>query len=414
MSDGRKKVMGLLGRTLCHSYSPEIHRYLGEYEYRLFEKSPDEVEDFIKNGCWQGLNVTIPYKKRAAELCDSLSKRARLLGSVNTLVRGEDGGIHGYNTDYAGFMSMVQRLGVGVEGKKALVLGSGGASVTCVRVLKDLGAVPVVISRSGEDNYANLYRHEDASVIVNATPVGMYPDTQRSPVELTRFKDCRAVLDLIYNPLRTRLLLEASSLNIPCSNGLHMLVAQASESSFLFTGKKIPGDRILEVERLIKTEKENILLIGMPGCGKSEIAGRLGIATGRRVIESDRVVEEMAKMPIPEIFATAGEAGFRELETRALAEITKLSGVIISTGGGCVTREENYPLLRSNSKIVYLKRALEHLSTEQRPLSQSRGTAALYRERKPLYEALADITVSNDSTPEDAAKRILSLISAWE
>ena len=244
MSDGRKKVMGLLGRTLGHSYSPEIHRYLGEYEYRLFEKSPDEVEDFIKNGCWQGLNVTIPYKKRAAELCDSLSKRARLLGSVNTLVRGEDGGIHGYNTDYAGFMSMVQRLGVGVEGKKALVLGSGGASVTCVRVLKDLGAVPVVISRSGEDNYANLYRHEDASVIVNATPVGMYPDTQRSPVELTRFKDCRAVLDLIYNPLRTRLLLEASSLNIPCSNGLHMLVAQASESSFLFNGKQKPGDRI--------------------------------------------------------------------------------------------------------------------------------------------------------------------------
>lgn len=259
---------GLLGEKLGHSYSPQIHAYLDSYEYRLYEKKPEEVESFLKDGDWDALNVTIPYKKLAASMCDEVSEIVKTLASANTLVK-KDGKIYGYNTDYFGFMSMVQKSGIELEGKKALVLGSGGASVTACAVLKKLGAKPVVISRSGQSNYTNLYIHSDAGIIVNATPVGMYPANGRSAVDLDAFPCCTGVMDLIYNPLRTELIIQAEERGIPCMSGLHMLVAQAKRSSELFTGSVIPDSAIEDIRRKIELEQQNIVLIGMPGCGKS-------------------------------------------------------------------------------------------------------------------------------------------------
>lgn len=259
---------GLLGRRLAHSYSPAIHARLGSYEYRLFQREPEELEVFLREGAWDGLNVTIPYKQAAAACCDRLSPLAQRLGSVNTLVRCPDGSLYGDNTDAWGFGEAFRRLHVGCTGKKALVLGSGGASVTVQAVLRQLGAQVVVISRTGADNYENLDRHRDAAILINATPVGMYPDNGESPLALDRLPRLEAVFDLIYNPARTRLLLEAEARGIPCSNGLTMLVAQAAKSSEQFTGQAISQSVQDTIVAQVGAEMENWVLIGMPGCGK--------------------------------------------------------------------------------------------------------------------------------------------------
>lgn len=401
---------GLLGEHLSHSYSPQIHSLMGNYEYKLYEKKPEDVEDFIKNGKWDAINVTIPYKKVAASLCDVLSDTAKTLGSANTLVR-RDGKIYGYNTDYYGFMSMVKKSGAEVNGKKVLVLGSGGASVTVCAVLRALGAEVVVISRSGENNYSNLARHADASAIVNTTPVGMYPNNGSAAVDLREFPSCKAVLDLIYNPIRTELLLQAERLMIPHINGLHMLVAQAKQASELFTGNTLPDSIITDIERRLGTELGNIILIGMPGCGKSEISKRLAVALSRQVIDSDEEVVREAGRSIPEIFAADGEKVFRVLETQTLGRITKLSGKIISTGGGCVTVPENYPLLHQNGVIIWLKRSISQLPTDGRPISQSTDLELLYNKRKPMYESFADLVIDNDGSPQKTVDAIISALS---
>ena len=277
--------------------------------------------------------------------CAQLSDAAQALGSVNTLLRRSDGTLYGHNTDYDGFLSLVRHSGVDVRGKKALVLGSGGASVTVCAVLRSLGAEVVVISRSGEDNYQNLHRHADAAIITNPTPVGMYPRNGQSPVDLTAFPHCVAVYDIVYNPERTALMLQAEALGIPAFGGLHMLVAQAKSASELWQGKTIPDTESPRIEALLRRDMRNIVLIGMPGCGKSTVAAALGEALGRSVHDSDQRIVELSGLPIPEIFATQGEDAFRALETEAIAELSKQSGIILATGGGCVTREENYPLL---------------------------------------------------------------------
>ena len=250
---------GLLGRKLGHSYSHQIHACLGDYSYTLFEKEPEEVEDFLKSGDFTGLNVTIPYKKTVIPYLAELSPNAKKLGAVNTIVRRKDGTLFGHNTDYFGFASLLKRSGLDVAGKKVLVLGSGGASNTVTAVLTGLGAEAVVISRSGENNYENLQRHEDAAVIVNATPVGMYPNTGVSPVDLKRFPKLEGVLDVIYNPARTQLLLDAEALHIPCANGLWMLVAQAKESAEYFTGTSIDDAAIAEIHANLAAQMANIV-----------------------------------------------------------------------------------------------------------------------------------------------------------
>lgn len=402
---------GLLGETLGHSYSPMIHHQLGDYDYRLFEIPRDALDAFLESGDWDGLNVTIPYKKAVVPYCGALSEAAAKLQSVNTLVRRPDGTLYGDNTDLYGFLYMVRRSGIQPAGKKALVLGSGGASVTVKAALEQLGASVTVISRSGPDNYANLDRHADARIIANTTPVGMYPHNGTAAVDLRQFPHCEGVLDIVYNPARTALLLQAEELGIPCAGGLSMLVAQARRSSELFTGA-VMDDGVLErVERTIQGRLRNIVLIGMPGSGKTTIAAALSRTLGREAVEADDLISQKAGMSIPEIFAQSGEESFRALETEVLAEQGKRSGIILSTGGGCVTRPENYPLLHQNGVIFCLTRALSKLPTDGRPISQSTDLAQLYARREPLYRRFADVMVSNDGAPEDTLHTIMEVLS---
>ena len=398
---------GLLGRKLAHSYSPVIHSLLADYDYTLFEKEPSELEDFIRHGHWDGLNVTIPYKRDAAALCDALSPLAKELGSVNTLVRRADGTVFGDNTDAWGFGVMAKSLTVDYDGKKALVLGSGGASVTVQAVLKQLGCTVVVISRTGENNYENLHLHKDAQILVNTTPVGMYPHNGQSPVDPENFPDLQAVLDVVYNPARTGLILAAEERKIPCESGLLMLVAQAARACEIWTGTEIPFEKIEEIRETVGFSMENIILVGMPGSGKSTAGRFLAAETGRKFADSDRELEKKIG-DIPEFFAKHGEEAFRKAETEVLAELGKQSGLVIATGGGVVTRPENYPLLHQNGRIFWLKRAIEDLPTDGRPLSQQEGVAALYEKRKPLYERFADVTVDNNGSLHDTCGEILN------
>lgn len=398
---------GLLGKTLGHSYSPQIHKYLGDYTYSLFEKQPEELESFLRSGSFTGLNVTIPYKKEVIPYCDALTEYAEKLGAVNTIVRKPDGTLIGHNTDYYGFQSMVLRMGLSLTGKKVLVLGSGGASATAVYVLQELGAETVVISRTGVNNYDNLHLHADAAVIVNATPVGMYPNAGVSPIDLDMFPQLEAVFDIIYNPAKTRLLLDAEERNIPCQNGLFMLVAQAKEAAEWFTGKQINNEVLAPIYNTMQCQMQNIVLIGMPGCGKSTVGQQLAQQLDRPFIDADAEIVGIAKKSIPEIFAQDGEAGFRHLETRILASLGQRSGLVIATGGGCVTQENNYPLLHQNGTIIWIKRDISALPTDGRPLSQSGDLERMYKLREPLYASFADFTVSNDNAVEDTVNGIL-------
>lgn len=398
---------GLLGRKLGHSYSPQIHKMLGNYSYCLFEIEPENLSAFLSERNFSGLNVTIPYKKEVIPYCDVLSDRAKKLGAVNTLVC-RDGKLIGHNTDYFGFLSMVQRSGISVDGKKVLVLGSGGASTTAVAVLQELGANVTVISRTGPDNYSNLDKHTDTAVIVNSTPVGMYPNSACSPVDLSVFPQLECVLDLIYNPANTKLLQDAQIRGIANQNGLWMLVAQAKESAEWFTGQQIPDSVIEEIFHAIRFSMENILLIGMPGCGKSTVGKLLAEKLNRPFIDADAELIDRAGTSIPEIFATKGETAFRNLETQVLADLGKASGTVIATGGGCVTQPENYAHLHQNSKIVWIQRKLDSLAVDGRPLSQANKLSDMFNVRKPLYEVFCDCTVCNDGDPVDTVTQILA------
>lgn len=401
---------GLLGRKLGHSYSPQIHKYLGSYSYDLFEKEPEEIEDFLRNGNFTGINVTIPYKKDVIPFLDELSPTALKMGSVNTVVRRSDGSLFGHNTDYFGFTSLVHRSGVSVSGKKVLVLGSGGTSNTAVKALEDLGARVIIISRSGENNYENLHLHQDASVIVNTTPVGMYPKAGVTPIDLTLFPHLEGVLDVIYNPSRTQLLLDAEAMGLLHENGLWMLVAQAKEAAEYFGNQPLSDDLIETVYRKMSGMMQNIVLIGMPGCGKSTIASHLAEKLGRKMVDTDQEVEKLAGKTIPQIFAEDGEEAFRTMETEVLSRLGTQSQLIIATGGGCVTKARNYPLMHQNSSIFWLMRDLSKLPTDGRPLSQANKLSDLYETRKSLYEAFADYTVDNNGSCEESIRSIISIL----
>ena len=402
---------GLLGEKLGHSYSPQIHSMLADYEYKLFEKAPEELEDFLKSGEFDGLNVTIPYKKSVMPYCAELSPTAAQIGSVNTIVRRSDGSLYGDNTDAFGFENLIVHTGIEVKGKKALVLGTGGASVTAQAVLKNLGASEVVvISRKGEDNYENIAKHADAEIIANTTPVGMYPNNGKAAVDLAQFPKLSGVLDVVYNPARTALLLQAEKLCIPCAGGLYMLVSQAKRSCELFTGKSIPDSEIDRIERVLSHQMQNIVIIGMPGSGKTAVSTMLAERLGRKIFDTDTIVSEKAGMTIPEIFAAQGEAGFRKLETEATAEVGKLSGNIISTGGGVVTVADNYELLHQNGVIVWIERDTNKLARDGRPISLSSDLNELYAARLPLYERFADIKADNNGDINDTVNAIMEMI----
>jgi shikimate dehydrogenase len=395
---------GLIGKKLMHSFSPLIHSRLGDYEYKLYPLERAELEGFVKGGGLDGFNVTIPYKVEVIPYLDRLTERARKIGSVNTVVRLPGGLLLGDNTDYYGFEYMLG--GADISGCKALVLGSGGASRTVKAALLDRGVRQVLtVSRSGELNYETIYKHTDADIIVNTTPVGMYPDNLSSPIDLSPFKSCRLVLDVIFNPAKTGLLLQAEDLGIACKNGLSMLVAQAKAASELFTGRSIPEGKIDEITALIEGQTKNIALIGMPGSGKSSVGRLLARLTGRRFEDTDEHIVSQAGMDIPTIFSERGEEHFRRLETGVLQRLSKESGLVIATGGGIVTRAENLRLLRQNSVTVLIEGGFGELSTEGRPLSRTVGIEELRRQRQPLYLSWSQLRVVN-VTPEQAAREI--------
>ena len=398
-------LCGLLGKKLGHSYSPGIHALMGDYGYRLFEREENGIGELLSQNDWAGLNVTIPYKKTVLPYMDEVSDTVRLTGSVNTITRTAAGKLRGDNTDVYGFMEMLRHAGIGVHGKKTLVLGSGGAACAVNAALDILGAPHVTVSRSGEYNYQNLHRHADARVIVNATPVGMYPDNGASLVDLKMFPALEGVVDLVYNPARTALLMQAESLGIPRAGGLYMLIAQAARSSELFTGRAVGREKVEYIYRRLSKEMMNLVLIGMPGCGKSTAAKSIARLTGRRLVDADEAFAERFGLTPAEAIIQKGEAAFRDMEQALLKDIGKGSGLVIAAGGGAVTREENYFSLHQNGIMIWLKRDVESLPAEGRPLSERYGAKALYELRRPLYERFADAAVNVSEDADETARR---------
>ncbi|MBQ9783861.1 MAG: shikimate kinase [Clostridia bacterium] len=415
MKQGYKHMRcGLLGEHLGHSFSPQIHASIADYTYDLVELSPEEVGNFVKNGGLDAFNVTIPYKKTVMPFLDTIAPEAQRIGSVNTVVRRPDGRIDGYNTDYFGFDGMLTASSIDVRGAKVLVLGNGGASLTVCAVLRDRGAGEILVfDLEGPNTYDTLPLHTDAEVIVNATPVGMYPKNGASLVELSEFPKCRGVLDVIYNPARTALLLDAERHGIPHMNGLYMLVAQAVKAFEFFTGDSAEDGIIEAITREIAAQTRNIILIGMPGCGKSTVGKTLAQNTGRPFYDADNEFTTMHGITPADAIKTLGEDRFREMEHETLCALGKMSGAVIACGGGVVTREYNYDPLHQNGVILYLERELSRLATDGRPLSQRTSPEALYAARKDAYERFADLRIQSTEVVEKTAEAMLAALASY-
>ena len=399
---------GLLGRKLSHSYSPAIHEAFGGYSYSLFEIEPDYLPDFMKREDIHGFNVTIPYKQEVMAYCSSLSPVASKIGSVNTMLRLNDGSFFGDNTDAAGFKKMLNQSAHVIQGKKVIVFGKGGSNLTVCHVMKELGAAEIVTVARKDNVHDFLSGHNDASILVNTTPVGMYPDTEETPVSLDYFPNLEGVLDLVYNPARTRLMMDAEDRSLPHIGGLSMLVGQAAAASEIFTGRKVDEAKEKAVEQMLRRRTENIILIGMPGSGKTAVGQALAEKLNKRLIDTDIEIAESAGCSIPEIFEREGEAGFRQRETEVIKKYAKEPGLVISTGGGCVTREENYFHLRQNGNIIFIERSLKKLCRKDRPLSAG-NLETMYEKRLPLYRRFADYTIQNEGDISDTVESILQI-----
>lgn len=400
---------GLIGEKLGHSYSQMIHARLADYRYELKEVAPERLDAFIEARNFRGLNVTIPYKQAVMKHCAELSPEAMEVGSVNTLIARPDGSLFGHNTDIDGFIYMLRRGEIDPAGAKAVILGSGGTSLTARAALTRLGAREIVtVSRKGPVDYAALYaEHADAEILVNATPVGMYPKNGASPVELDRLPKVRGVADVIYNPEKTALILAAQAKGIPAVSGLSMLVAQAREAAELFAGHAIPAGRVEDIVSEIGAQTLNLILVGMPGCGKSTLGQAVAAALQREFVDCDAEIVRRAGKSIPEIFAQDGEGAFRALESGVLADVCRGHGLVISTGGGAVLRAENRDAMRQNGRVCLIRRALALLPRDGRPLSASEDAVArLWEARRAAYETAADFPVENDGTVEEAAEKI--------
>ena len=400
-------MYGLLGETLGHSFSPQIHACLGDYEYKLFEVAPEDLGDFLCSGSFEGLNVTIPYKKAVMPYLAEISENAKAIGSVNTITVLPNGTLRGDNTDYDGFLYLVRRSGIAVNGKKALVLGTGGASLPVKKVLSDLGAREIIsISRTGENNYQNLEKHFDADLIVNTTPVGMYPNNLQAPLSLDGFSHLSGVLDIVYNPQKTQLILDAEQRGIPAFSGLTMLVAQAKRAAELFLNTNIDDRKNDEIYETLSRQMKNIVLVGMPGCGKSTVGKALAKRLSRPFFDADQEIVKRAGKSIPEIFQTEGESGFRKIETEVLFDLCRQSGAVIATGGGAVTVPQNHDILRQNSLVVFLNRDIAVLPTNGRPLSEQNDLHEMFRQRLPLYRAVCDYEVDGNSEIQTVTDRV--------
>ncbi|MBQ8427203.1 MAG: shikimate dehydrogenase [Clostridia bacterium] len=402
-----KQKFALIGSSLKHSYSKIIHAKLGEYPYELVELEENQLKAFVDSEVC-GFNVTIPYKKKIIEYLDELDESALKIGAVNTVVK-RDGKAYGYNTDFKGMIYMLSRAGISVKDKCVLILGSGGTSNTATAVCEYLGAKEIIsVSRSGKVNYENCYELTDTEIIINTTPVGMYPNTDGTPIDIDKFDKLLAVVDVIYNPRLTKLIYNAKEKGLKYTSGLPMLVAQAKYAKDLFYNQTSPDSVIESVIDEIYSETLNIVLIGMPGSGKSTIGEILSEKLNREFIDTDEEIVKRVGKSIPEIFEEDGEEYFRKVESEVLIEVGKQSGKIIATGGGVVKNVLNYFPLKCNGKIFYLERSIEKLSTDGRPLSKDRATIEkLYQERKDAYKKFADITVNNDTDIEITVKGVI-------
>ena len=404
---------GLLGETLGHSFSKEIHEKLGRYSYELFEVAPDGLDAFLTARDFDGINVTIPYKQAVIPYLDELSERAAAIGAVNTIVN-RGGRLWGDNTDFGGLEALIRRMGLDLRGKTVLIAGTGGTSRTARAVAEALGAAHILrLSRSGRDGaltYEAAYAaHGEAELLIHTTPAGMCPDVEGCAVDLGRMPRLEGVVDVVYNPLTTRLVREARARGIPAQNGLFMLAAQAVLAAEDFTGERFGGEVTEDVYRALCFEKRSIVLTGMPGSGKSTLGALLAARLGRTLYDTDAEIVKRAGMPIPEIFRTKGEPYFRALEREVIRELSRHGGAVIATGGGAVLRPENVDALKQNGTLVFLDRPPETLlPTADRPLADDTAKLrALYAERYPIYTAAADVTVPVTGTPEETVKTIL-------
>jgi len=405
----------LLGRKLGHSLSPLLHSVFADYSYNLRELEPEDLDSYFEKGDIDGLNVTIPYKKEVMKYCDILSPEAEKIGAVNTIYR-DNGKLVGHNTDYAGFSAMIDSIGTNFEGLKVVILGSGGASLTAQKVSKDRGAKEViVVSRSGENNYDNLYdKHPDTDVIINCTPVGMYPKVLECAVDLGRFSSLKGVFDMIYNPYRTKLLMDAEKMGIPNCGGLLMLTVQGVKSGEKFLGMNIPKSVVEKALSTLKYSFVNITLIGMPGCGKSTVSKEISSIESRSLRDIDALIVEKEGTDIPTIFKEKGEGYFRGVEAEICQKVCKEKGQVIATGGGAILRKENREIIKSNSVVVFIESDISTLDTDGRPLSKDISTLKkMYKERLHLYEETADIKVKLLDTPTQTAESIIKAVKEF-
>ena len=404
-------MYGLIGEKLSHSYSQTIHELFGNKNYILKEVAKNDLDYFLLKRDFMGINVTIPYKKEVIKHLSYISDEAKKIGSVNAIVN-KNGKLYGYNTDYYGFLTMSQMANISFNGKKVLILGSGGTCLTAKAVASDCGASKiVVVSREGEDNYDNIYKHYDSDIVINTTPVGMYPQTDVSPLNLSTFKGICGVIDVIYNPTMTKLLYQANEMNIPNTNGLSMLVFQALMAHNLFFDTNVGVTQAKRVLNKLEFDTKNIVLVGMPGSGKSTVAKLIGQMTGREVIDTDLEIEKQYNLTIPQIFERFSQQDFRQTESRCIMELCKQKSKVIATGGGAVINTDNIRYMRQNSTVVFVKRDISRLATVGRPLSKStQELEKMYQIRLPMYKKASDFEVDINENPEKCAKQIMEII----
>ena len=399
----------LIGHPLGHSCSPELHGYFGNEDYSLKDIPEQSLKAFLREGTYDGLNITLPYKRAAVMYMDRLSPRAQETGAVNTVVKTREGLLLGDNTDIDGMERLIASIGVDIENQRVLILGTGGTAQTAHYVADRHGASMIWhVSRTGDINYENMYALcGSATILINTTPVGMYPDLYGCPVELERLSRLRAVVDVVYNPLRTTLTERARKLGLPHANGLRMLVEQARAAEQLFFSRTITDEEAEAVYTRLKLRHTNIVLTGMPGSGKTSVGKRLAAQSGRAFLDTDQLIVNACGMEIPEIFEKKGEAFFRDKETEVIRQAAGQQGIIIAVGGGAPLRETNKDYLRRNSRIYLLERSLSQLDRTDRPLSSSaRVLEKMFETRMPHYLALADQTVSNHESLDHCAQLI--------
>lgn len=404
---------GLIGEHLGHSFSKEVHAQIAEYDYEIREIEKDKLAEFMREHDFNAINVTIPYKQDVIPYLNYISEEAKAINAVNTIVN-RDGKLYGYNTDFYGMCALISYAGVSLSGKKVLILGTGGTSKTAKAVAKHLGANQIItVSRRSTDGcvtYEEMYEsHTDANVIINTTPVGMYPNNDGCPVDITKFDSLSGVIDAIYNPLRTKLVRNAKKRGIPAEGGLYMLVAQAVRASEIFLDTTYPEEILNKVYKKILCEKESIVLIGMPASGKSTVGRILSKQLSRELVDTDHLIVRRVQRVIPEIFKNEGEAKFREYERREIAEIAILNGLIIATGGGSILKEENVDNLKQNGRLFFIDRPPEKLvPTSDRPLSSDRDAILKrYNERYDIYCHAADEIIDADNTAQEVAEKII-------